>query len=430
MPNFNLRKNVIFSVFAFACNISLVFLSYRLMIRKSGLEAVGLWSTLFAWTTMIRMGDAGMSNASLRFIALCDPTKDRERLRAYLETGLISNIVLFILLGTAGYLAISLNIQNIVSHKFIAEAHRVLPVMMAGFVLMNISGVLLGSLQGLHLGYVNSQLSIMGNLVQIIAVMALVPLYGVTGLAWSQVIQYSASILAAWCFVRRQTGVRSFVPSLFSVPVFKEMLGFSLKAQVANIANGLFEPLSKILVGHVGGLQTVGVYELAFKTISLTRNVVVSALTATLPAMTTLFSSDREKIQNFYVKSVKFNILGVMSLLTCVLISSPFISIFWIGHLDFQYVIYCALMAGGFIINSYGAPAYQMGVASGQMKNNIITTALAIALLIGVGGVLGSIFGGTGVVAAASGTLAVCGFLVKLLNERMLFGRIARIDAV
>lgn len=428
LPNFNLRKNVVYSVVAFACNISLVFLSYRLMIRKSGIDAVGLWSTLFAWTTMIRMGDAGMSNASLRFIALCDPIKDRARLRAYLETGLISNIILFSVLGLMGYIAISLNMTNIVAAKFVTEGQSVLPVMMTGFVLLNISGVLLGSLQGLHLGYVKSQLSIAGNLVQIVAVLVLVPVYGVTGLAWSQVIQYSVSILAAWFFIRRNTGIRGIVPSLFSQPAFREMLGFSIKAQAANITNGLFEPLSKILVGHFGGLQTLGIYELAFKTISLTRNIVVTALNATLPAMTTMFSARRDEILKFYDRSVRINIITVLSLFIAVVASTPIISIFWIGHFDVHYVIYSIFMAIGFIVNSYGAPAYQLGVASGQMKNNITTTTLGIVLLLGFGFVLGSIFGSIGVVLSASLTLAVCGFLVKLLNERMLFGKPARLN--
>ena len=90
LRSFNLKRNMVSAVFAFVINIGLVFLSYRLVIRQGGLEVIGLWSTLYAWTTMIRIGDAGMANASLRFIALCNPQTEGEKLRDYLETGIKS----------------------------------------------------------------------------------------------------------------------------------------------------------------------------------------------------------------------------------------------------------------------------------------------------------------------------------------------------
>lgn len=420
--HFNVRKNIIFSAIAFTCNIALVFLSYRLVINKSGLEAIGLWSTMYAWTTIIRLGDAGMVNASLRFIALCDPIKDRERLRGYLETGLIANIILFSTLGVIGYVVLYWNINGIVERRFIAEGLQVLPLMITSFVLLNVSSVLMGSLQGLHLGYINSQISIVSNIVQITCVLVLVPNYGIKGLAWSQIIQYCFTVTTAWYYVQKMTSYKRILPTTFSITAFREMVGFSVKAQAANIANGLFEPLSKILVGHFGGLQAVGLYELAYKTVSLTRNVVVTAMSATLPAMTTMFSTSRSEVQSFYQKVVRLNIRFASVLLIIVACATPLISRLWIGHVQKQYILYCILISAGFIVNAYGAPAYQLGTASGHMKNNIITTFLSLAILLGLGSILGSILGSGGVVFAAGLALAICGFLVKLLNERALFG--------
>ncbi|MCD2178048.1 oligosaccharide flippase family protein [Rhizobium sp. C1] len=420
IASLNVRKNVVFAVAAFGINIGLVFLSYRLVIKQSGLEMLGLWSTLYAWTNMIRLGDVGMANASLRFIALCDHDQDQRRLRAYLETGLISNTAFYIVLGVAGYALLNFKLVDLVEPRFLAEASLVLPVMMAGFVLMNISGILLGSLQGLHLGYLNSQLSVAGNLVQIVLVALLVPKIGLSGLAWAQVLQYGLSTVVAWLIVRRKLALASIIPLDFSKAAFVEMLGFSVKAQVANVANGLFEPLSKIMVGHFGGLHVLGLYELAFKTIALTRNLVASALGATLPALTTLMSRDLREANILYETLSRRNIRLTALLFVAVLTASPLISILWIGHFEAAYVVYALLLCLGFLVNAYGAPAYQLGMASGKMKNNMVTAGLGILILAILGAPAGLLFDGSGVVLIASATLAICGWLIKLLNEKLL----------
>jgi O-antigen/teichoic acid export membrane protein len=418
---FNLRRNVVWSVVAFAINIGLVFVSYRLVIRHSGLEAVGLWSALYAWTTMIRIGDAGMANASLHFVATCDPRSEQGRLRAYVETGIVANSCLFLLLGLAGYLVLSINLGSLVDARFVAQAAGVLPVMMAGFVLMNIAGVLFGALQGLHLGYLNARLGIAGNLLQIAIVVVLVPRLGIAGLAWAQVAQHGLTTIAAWLLVRRKAGIEAPLPLGFSIAAFREMLTFSVKAQVANIANGLFEPFSKILVGHYGGLHMLGVYELAYKTVALSRNLVASALGAALPAMTSLMSRNVDEAYALYRRSSRGNLRGTCLVFSAVIVATPVISHIWIGNLDRSYVTYTAIICAGFVLNAYGAPAYILGMASGRMENNILTAVLSVFLLAASGTMLGYVFAADGVVIATGLCLAVCGWLIKVRNEKLLF---------
>lgn len=429
--SFNLRKNILSAVLAFGINIGLVFLSYRLVIRQSGLEAVGLWSALFAWTAMIRLGDAGMANASLRFIALCDPQKDRDRLKAYLETGVIANTALFSLLGLLGYIALSANAGSIVEPRFVEEAQKVLPVMMAGFVLMNISGTLLGSLQGLHLGYINSQLGVVGNLVQIAAVVILVPRLGIAGLAWAQVIQHSLTALAAWLLLRKKMDIRAPVPLGFSRTAFREMMGFSLKAQAANIANGLFEPLSKILVGHHGGMHVLGIYELAYKTLWLPRTAIIGGVTAMMPAMTTLLKQEPEKVWPLYKKSARYATLAVALSSAGAVVSSPLISFLWLGHMEPDYSSYMAILAIGILINAWGAAAYNLGSITGYMRNNIVINTLALALL--ALALTASAFLSplpAMLMMAVSLSMGAGGILVRWRNEGMLIRKLAIHDCI
>lgn len=418
---YNLNKNIRYAVVAFAINVVLVFLSYKLVILHDGISAVGLWSTLFAWTSMIRIGDVGMSSAALRFIAMRDLDNEAKEISAYLQTGVVTNLCLFSALGLISYSLLSLYLPSIFVAETLTEAQHVLPIMMLSFFLMNISGTLLGTLQGLHLGYVNSQLVVIGNIVQILCVLVLVPKIGLVGLAWAQVTQYSLTIVVTWFWLRRKIGIVPILPVGVSWLAFREMLSYSIKIQIANVANGLFEPASKLLIGHFGGLQTLGIYELAFKTVSLPRNAVAAGLTASLPSMASLYSTDKHQAEFLYKKSLRYLLSTGVIVLLCVVALAPVVSIVWIGTYSPAYWLSVAVIAVGFLFNLAGAPAYNLGVASGVMQYNITTSFLSLILLLVLGYLLNSAFGSFGTVLAVAACLSVSGLLIMFLNEHHLF---------
>lgn len=415
----NLRKNVSFAVGEFAINMALLFFSYRLIILQGGLEAVGVWATLYAWTTLIRLGDAGVAGAAARFLALWDITKEPERIRAHGETALLTNLVQFGLLALIGYMALSPFVSGIVGEAHAAEAMTILPFMMLGFFLLNISGTVLGILQGLHLGYRRSQLSVLGTSIQLAAVLALVPAYGLMGLALAQILQHAIIAIIGWWIARRLMGSRS-VPTRFDWPAFLAMLGYSLKAQVVNIANGLVEPVSKMLVGHFGGMATQGLFELAYKTVLLPRNLIGTGVTAMIPAMTALFQENRAELQRLYTRAFRLSALSMGAAVLALIALAPIPSWFWLGRVDETYWLYVSLVACGFFFNVIGIPAYVIGMASGHMRNNIIITLGTLAGLFFVGYLLGSRFDGDGAVVASTVMTGLCGFFIWLTNRKLI----------
>lgn len=420
---FNLVKNVRFSIIGFVINILLVFVSYKLVIVESGIEAVGLWATLMAWTSLIRIGDVGMANASLRFVAMRDSSSEDEKdiIRGYIDTGLLTNIMFFAVLGLATYLLMSNYLPSLIQESALNQAYEILPLMLLIFVLMNVSGVLLGSLQGLHFGYISSQLGVFGSLIQLGLVVLLVPDLGLLGLAWAQVVQYSIVLIVGWLIIGYKLQKIQLIPSYASIPVLKEMLSFSLKAQVANISNGLFEPLSKILVSFFGGLYAQGIYELAYKTVAMSRNAITAGLMASLPANTRLIEENVSLAKQFYQKVLRKVIIASVVVLGFVSMLAPAISYVWIGSYDESYWLFVAVIASGFIFNTIGAPAYNLGLASGKMKNNIIVSLLVLLVLLTTGFILGSLYQEIGVVISVGVSLMFGGLTIKFLNERDVF---------
>jgi O-antigen/teichoic acid export membrane protein len=385
---FAIRKNVTMSIIAFITNILLVFVSYRLVIRGGGLASLGLWSTLMSWIFVIRLGDVGMATAAVRYIARCDPRTEGRRIRTYVDTSIILNTVLFLLLALIGYAVFYWKLDIILPES--AEnreiARSILPIMFAGFVASNLSGLVLGALRGIHLAYISAWIMIGGTLIQLITVIFLTPWIGLGGLAFGQLSQHCSMIFCGWITFRRQlrrsTGeAGSILPMNFKMNALKEMFGFSIRAQIANIMNGFFEPMSKILIGQFAGLQILGLYEIAFKLVSLPRNAAVSGVQATVPSITRLLETDKSKAITLYRLSVTKVTRAGGALATASILLSPVVSWSLLGNVETNLIGFVMLLAIGFFVNIIGAPAFVLGTATGIMNNNILSALLSLILL-------------------------------------------------
>ena len=128
---------------------------------------------------------------------------------------------------------------------------------------------------------------------------------------------------------------------------FSEMLSFSLLSQVANTSNGLFEPTSKLLISHFFGLNVLGIYELAFKTLYLSRNVIIAGVTATLPAMTAQYNKNVLDVVPTYNSAVRLTGIATAVMIIVLIAASPVISYLWIGQVSAEYTTDMAILAFG-----------------------------------------------------------------------------------
>jgi len=363
----------------------------------------------------------GMSSASVRFVALSNLEPGKSKLHSYIETSVIANVAIYVTLGIISYFIIEMNISHIVEEGRLGEVKSLIPLMIFGFVILNISGVILGCLQGLHLGYLNSSINVLGYLVQIVVVLILVPKNGLLGMAWAQLAQYTFTMTVSWIFIRSKSGIRGVVPINFSMPAFREMIAYSSKVQAAGLANGLFEPLTKILMQKFGNLEILGVFELAYKTVSLTRNLVASGVSASLPALTSLISSARSQAIDLYETSKRRTILASIIVFVAICLASPIISYLWIGKLEHKYIVFVLVLSIGFLINVYAAPAYLLGMALGVMRHNVLGATLSTLTLIVMGAALGQLLGGLGVVITVSVCSVISAILIKRGNEKIFY---------
>lgn len=388
IERFAIRKNVTMSIVAFAVNIIMVFVSYRLVIMHGGLGMLGLWSTLMSWIFIVRIGDVGMAAAATRYIATCHTETEGRRIRTYVDSGIALNGALFIFLAVLGFLLLDLNLDKIVlgSAEDLAVATDILPIMLACFVLSNLSGLVLGALSGIHLAYLAAWIGIGGTLTQLLTVIVLVPKMGLSGLALGQLNQHVLMLVIGWllfrCRLKKVSGIAGpLLPVWCSYVVLKEMFGFSIKSQVANVLNGFFEPLSKILIGRFAGLEVLGLYEMAYKLVSLPRNAAVSGVQATIPSVTRLLLVDKPEAQSLYTRSLRL-VSGAAAVIALVsIVVSPIVSWVVLGNVELSLVAFVSTLAVGFFFNTLGAPAFILGTATGHLKNNILAALLSLLIM-------------------------------------------------
>lgn len=420
---FKLQRNVVTAVFAFAANLILVFVSYRLVIAQGGLEKLGVWSTLTAWIFMIRLGDVGMAAATTRFVAACELPQDVTRIKTYVDTGLVMNGLLFSVLAIIGALLLMGQLPNILPASEQEEAASIVPIMILSFFLMNMAGLITGGLQGLHLGYRAAWLGVFGTLMQLLVAVITVPAHGLWGLAVAQAVQYALVVAGGWALILKAMGDGLRLPRRVSKEVFREMLGFSVRAQFANLLNGLFEPVAKILIGQMAGLGVLGRFELAYKIVSLPRSAVVAGVYASVPAITRLMKSDKEQARVLYQRSVLLVSKSASGVLSLVFLLTPPISWLWLGEIDNQLWAFVGLLAFGFLVNTVGAPAYTLGIASGRLAGNIQSAILSLLSMVFVSinayyavGVYGLVFG-------VFIGLAIGGVFIRRKNEQLIYGK-------
>lgn len=420
----NIKKNVITSVVAFSINILLTFISYRLLIQQGGLEALGVWSILSAAIFVLRVGDIGMGSAAERYTAMLSVETHAKEIRHYFDTAFTINTVLFSALAIIGYLLFSNNIEWIIpnSKDLQKQAISILPLMFMVFFISNIANIFNGGLRGLHQGYLGAYLSIISNIIQMTIVIILVPRIGLAGLAWGQLAQYLFIVVVAWGFIHKHIKEYSkvtWLPIYVSKKKIKELFNFSLKVQAVSLLNGLFEPLSKFLVGHTAGLSILGLYELAYKIVSLPRHAIVAGVLGVMPAVTNLLVTNVDEAKRLYFKSKKLVVLVTTIILCGVILVSPVISWILFKKIEWILINFIIILVVGFLGNVMGAPAYTLGFSSGKLKGNIYSSLLALAIL-SLGLIIGDFTDIYGVVISSALGLFFAGYFIKMTNENLL----------
>jgi len=373
-----------------------LFVIYRAVMIELGVSMLGVWSLVLATTAFGRLADVGISAGLARFVARALETGGEAEAAVYTQTAFVSMAAIMAVVAVVGWAPLSVALGFALEGEELAIARALLPWALATFWMLNLNAVAAAALLGMHRSDLRSIANIAGMALQIAVSLLLITHWRLLGLAWAQAAQYVLAVTIAGAFLYRGR-LLGGAPA-FSWPAFRELIGFGSRLQLGTIANLLFEPASKIVLGHVAGTATLGVFEAAYRMVYQARNIAVMALQNLVPAFTSLQARSTAELTALFRKSSRIAALGGGGLMAAAVIASPLVSIVWLGQFNADFVQLTALIAVCWVVNIVAAPAYFLGLATGRIGANVGGQILTAAISPLSGYVLGHAFGGIGAI--------------------------------
>lgn len=378
----NLRRNSIFSAAEVVVSGVCLFLIYRNVVQTLGVSMLGVWSLVLATTAFGRAADLGIAGGLSRFIARSLAEEAPERAVLYMRTGVMFMALTMAAVALALWGPLWWSLDFALSGAELSSARSILPWAVLSLWLLIVKAALDSCLLGMHRADLRAVAGISGTLFQLVGSLALVGAFGLHGLAWAQAGQFALAIILELLFlysVTRTTmnGVRT--RGLFSTKLLKEMLGFGLKIQAGSLANLMFEPAVKTILGAVAGTHVLGIFEMAYRMTYQVRNVAIMGMQPTVPAFATLTVHGGTELSDLFRRVCKQAAVSSAILMSAVAITSPVISWLYLGSVNPLFVYVSGTMGIMWSATILAAPAYYLGIASGRVAPYI--TGEVVALL-------------------------------------------------
>ncbi|MDB5653808.1 MAG: hypothetical protein JWQ94_1421, partial [Tardiphaga sp.] len=417
----NLRRNAISSIIEVVCSSVVLFLIYKLIVTKLGIELLGIWSLVLATTSLMRLADTGAAIGLARYVAKSSERPETLGPRDYIDTALLGTTGLYLFLAVASYWPSKLGLGYVIhSPTMLKVSEDLLPFAIFSFVLGNIAGTTTAILVGLQRSDLKSLVAIGGYLVLIVSSVTLIPGHGLVGLALAQIVQNCFVMLLASSIAHFLLYSRFglILPFKWHNKAFRNLIGYGLKLQVSGIINFLYDPFTKFLMSTFGGLEATGIFEMANRLVFQTRAILASPTQTLVPAFAHLSESAPQEVRTLYAKSITLLTVTAVPLFLGLAITSPLLSILLLGQVSWLFVAFMILLCFAWLANLLSAPGYLLGVGIGKVRWNIVGHLVTTAGCLFSGWLLGFLFGSIGIALSAAVSLLLGSILTALMNCR------------
>jgi len=391
-----------------------LFILYRYLYNRLGVEQIGVWSLVTSIASISRIGDLGLSAGVVKFVAQALGRRDAKRAADVVQTVALTLGVLMAALLIVGYPLFTLALGYFLPTEGISIAMSILPYALISLWLMVMVSVFSGSLDGCLRMDLRSLLTGSSSVVYLGLVMLLTPKYGLKGVVMAQLIQSTSLMMLLWWTLRRQLKNLPLIPWHWRFTVLKEMVGYGVNFQIISILSMLFDPVTKALMSKFGGLEALGYYGMANTFILQGRAVIVEASRVMVPTIASLQEHDLTKATQLFITSYRITFYVSVLFYGLLGISITTISMLWLGQYQAMFIQFSLLLVIGWFVNTLIGPAYFSNLGSGRLRDNVISHAIIGLCSLFVGSALGLMnYGGVGIVIGViTGLIAGSMFLL------------------
>lgn len=417
--NFSSKKltiNAVSAVIQVVFTALLYFFLYKYLLKFIGVEQLGIWSLILSFSSIANLANLGLTSGLVKFVAEYLTEKDVTKLGKLIFTSVFSMTILFGILSLVIFLGGQFFLQYIIDEKFLGIALEILPYSLASLCINAIGGVFTSVLEGHQKNYIRNFIYIISGIIMFGGTVLLTPDYHLKGVAIAQLIQSVFTFVVALIFTVHINPNNKIRYWKWSTGSFKELFSYGYKFQIVSISQLLYEPATKLLLSRYGGLALLGHYEMATKAVNQFRALLTNANQVVVPVVAEKSKVEGSSfLQSFYIKMNRILLLFNLPLSTILLITTPLISLLWLGSInyDFMFSMFVLLVAN--FVNIMCGPAYFSSMGEGKLSVLVIVHVGMAVINIVLGLILGIFTGGHGIIVAWG--IALCaGSIIVIIN--------------
>lgn len=393
-------KNASLSLIQTVFSIFALFFSYRFIVDQLGVEKLGLWALFLSIVSLSRVAELGLSASVVKYVSSSLAHNDKEKACSIIETVTLSVAILVSLLSVSVYYPTLYLVTHILENEFTHNIPYLLALAFVSNWLISMAGVNKGCLDGCQRYDLSTVSVITSTLIFIVAIVKLVPIYGINGLAYAYILQGLSLVILSRLLLKRAINILPVLPHQFSFTTFKEIRSYGLKFQLISFCTMLLDPLTKGMLGRFGDTRMIGYYELANKFITQMRSLLVAMNQVLVPKVSENKAKGLLDIGNLYKKNYQLVSFTSVYFYTALLCMVPIIEIIWLNQRSSLFELFSIISVGAYFINTLAIPSYMINTGTGDLRSNVISHVFMGLVNLVMGLVLGRYFGGKGVVFA------------------------------
>jgi O-antigen/teichoic acid export membrane protein len=311
------------------------------VVARIGLEAYGLWATVFILVSYVGMSTLGVSNAYVKYVAQYMARGEPEKANALLSTGVSATLTIASVLFGLVYLGLPRVILLLKVPRALQGDARMVVLAVVGIFLLDLSLCCFDdALSGCQRTAEVQTVWAISYLVEAALIFALVGSgYGIRGLAYAFVVRTLLANAISAVVARRVLPWLHLSPRRFSREACSILLSFGGITQLQGFLSIGLNSIERAIAAPLIGLDAAGLLDIGKKLPSMAASVPSAFASAFMPAASYLHGGlqgtdeGRDAIAKLYLKGARYMNLSAGYICGFLATSSLPILMVWMGRI-------------------------------------------------------------------------------------------------
>lgn len=421
-------RNTFFNILGRCWGFLVAFAVTPYVISRLGLERFGIWAIVGAVTGYFGLLDLGIGSAFVKYIAQFHSRREYGKVNELISTGMV-----FYAVFSAAVLILAFAFIDPVFSLFRIsaggweETRFAFIVSMLTFCVTSTFSGYAAVVSGLQRMDIQNVLAFFFSLLYVIGTVIFLELGGgLRGLVVNNAIVAVLVVAANAVIARRLLPELAFSMKAVNRKMFRELLGFGVRLQIARLESVFTFQADKLIIGHFFAMGMVSMYQLGSSVVMKARELPLMLVSALLPAVSEMDAGhDMKRLRDLYQRGTKYLALVVMPLMVFLFVNAGVVMFAWMGLGYTGSAVIIRILCPCYLINVLTGVASAVAVGSGRPG---LLTRAALAQFCGnviLSIILVRIVGYTGVALATLVTLSLSSIWFMLMINRTLGIRLA-----